>query len=106
MKGSLACDHPGCHCSDDSPSPRRIGYIKDVILARSLDDAVFAALSSMVMLNNVEVVSCLTEDPVFLPELFARLRKVSPAEPQWRELVAFLQVGFSPVLFDRCSLFL
>jgi hypothetical protein len=37
----------------------RIGYIKDVILPRVLDDTTFATLSSLMMFNNVEVLMCL-----------------------------------------------
>lgn len=33
----------------------RIGYLKDVVLARVLDDATFSTLSSLVLFNNVEV---------------------------------------------------
>lgn len=32
-----------------------IGYVKDVILPRLLDDATLATLSSLMMFNNVEV---------------------------------------------------
>ena len=70
---------------------RRIGYIKDVILARTLDDAVFASLSSLVLLNNIEVVSALMADDAFVAELFDRLRALQPSEGGWRDLVAFLQ---------------
>lgn len=37
----------------------RIGYLKDVVLARVLDDATFNTLSSLVLFNNVEVVLAL-----------------------------------------------
>ena len=33
----------------------RYGYIKDVILPRTLDDATFATISSLMLFNNVEV---------------------------------------------------
>ncbi|CAG9464867.1 unnamed protein product [Pedinophyceae sp. YPF-701] len=69
----------------------RIGYIKDVILPRALDDAVFASLSSLILFNNVEVVTALAEDSNFLPELFERLKSVDKASPEWEDLVAFLQ---------------
>ena len=37
----------------------RIGYIKDVILPRVLDDATFATLASLMLFNNVEVLMAL-----------------------------------------------
>ena len=45
----------------------RMGYVKDVVLPRSLDDNGFTALSSLMLLNNVEVVTslqsvCYSED--------------------------------------------
>jgi len=33
----------------------RIGYVKDVVLPRLLDDATFATLSSIMVFNNVDV---------------------------------------------------
>eukprot|EP00897_Mesotaenium_endlicherianum_P000812 jgi/Mesen1/10731/ME000090S10192 len=69
----------------------KIGYIKDVILPRALDDQTFGTLSSLMLFNNVEVVSGLQNDRPFIMELFSRLRTRSPAEPQWRDLVFFLQ---------------
>ena len=39
----------------------RMGYVKDVVLPRSLDDNGFTALSSLMLLNNVEVVTSLQQ---------------------------------------------
>lgn len=69
----------------------RIGYLKDVILPRVLDDATFGTLTSIMLFNNVEVVLALQADPTFLKELFARLRKTPRTEPEWDDLVGFLQ---------------
>jgi protein phosphatase-4 regulatory subunit 3 len=69
----------------------RIGYLKDVILPRVLDDATFGTLTSIMLFNNVEVVLALQQDPTFLKELFARLRKTPRTEPEWEDLVGFLQ---------------
>ena len=52
----------------------RIGYLKDVILPRVLDDATFGTLTSIMLFNNVEVVLALQQDPAFLKELFNRLK--------------------------------
>lgn len=69
----------------------RIGYIKDVILPRVLDDTTFATLSSLMMFNNVEVLMCLQADERFMQELFTRLKNTSPTASEWRDLVSFLQ---------------
>lgn len=46
----------------------RMGYVKDAILPRALDDATFATLSSLMLFNNVEVPSavCLSSASVWL----------------------------------------
>lgn len=47
----------------------RIQYLKDVILPRSLDDATYATLASLMLFNNVEVLMALQQDPTFLPKV-------------------------------------
>lgn len=79
----------------------RIGYLKDVILARVLDDATFNTLSSLMLFNNVEVALALQSDPAFFRELFARLRAHDPTTPEWADLIAFLQVCFSSLDYFR-----
>lgn len=58
---------------------------------RSLDDATYATLSSLVLFNNVEVVTQLAQDPDFLARLFQELSRAQPADSSWGDLVAFLQ---------------
>ncbi|KAL4418834.1 hypothetical protein ABPG77_004074 [Micractinium sp. CCAP 211/92] len=69
----------------------RMGYLKDVVLPRVLDDATFATLSSLMLFNNIEVLMALYQDRDFFPELFRRLKQASPDSEEWRDLVAFLQ---------------
>ncbi|KAL6746889.1 component of IIS longevity pathway SMK-1-domain-containing protein [Haematococcus lacustris] len=69
----------------------RIQYIKDVILPRALDDATYATLSSLVVFNNMEVVTSLAQDPHFLAKLFTALQAADPLQSDWADLVAFLQ---------------
>ncbi|KAG8499564.1 hypothetical protein CXB51_006159 [Gossypium anomalum] len=52
----------------------RVGYLKDVVLARVLDEATVASLNSMIHSNNAIVISLLKDDSTFIQELFARLR--------------------------------
>ena len=56
------------------PPHHSMGYLKDAVLPRVLDDAAFATLSSLMLFNNVEVLVALHSDRDFLPELFRRLR--------------------------------
>lgn len=42
--------------------------------------------------TTLQVVTALTSDAHFLPELFLRLEKHTPDDLEWRDLVAFLQV--------------
>ena len=45
----------------------RMGYVKDVILPRALDDGTFATLSSLMMFNNIEVTPCPARVPLQQP---------------------------------------
>lgn len=69
----------------------RMGFVKDCVLPRSLDDATFATLSSLQLFNNVEVLLALHADPGFFPDLFRRLKETTPGSSSWRDLVGFLQ---------------
>ncbi|XP_059287856.1 uncharacterized protein LOC132041097 [Lycium ferocissimum] len=66
----------------------RVGYLKDVILPRVLDDATVANLNSMVHSNNAVVVSLLKDDSTFIQDLFGKL-KLQSAESK-KNLVHFL----------------
>lgn len=69
----------------------RMGYIKDVILPRVLDDQTFAALQSVMLFNNVEILTKLQHDPSFFPDLFNKLRTTPPKAEGCSDLVKFLQ---------------
>lgn len=68
----------------------RVGYLKDVILPRVLDEAVVANLNSIIHSNNATVVSLLKEDNAFIQELFARLKSSSTSAESKKNLVLFL----------------
>nr|XP_043609693.1 serine/threonine-protein phosphatase 4 regulatory subunit 3-like [Erigeron canadensis] len=69
----------------------RIGYLKDVVLPRVLDDATVASLNSMIHSNNGMVVTLLKDDSTFIKELFARLKSPTTSPDSKRNLVFFLQ---------------
>ncbi|XAR57016.1 hypothetical protein NMG60_11025014 [Bertholletia excelsa] len=68
----------------------KIGYLKDVVLPRLLDDATVASLNSIIHSNNAIVVSLLKEDSIFIQELFARLRSPTTSAESMKDLVLFL----------------
>ncbi|CAM0881167.1 unnamed protein product [Alopecurus aequalis] len=68
----------------------RIGYLKDVILPRILDDATMASLNTMIHTNNAAVISLLKDDACFIQELFSRMRSPNISLESKRELVRFL----------------
>ncbi|CAL4950009.1 unnamed protein product [Urochloa decumbens] len=68
----------------------RIGYLKDVILPRILDDATLASLNTMIHTNNASVISLLKDDAHFIRQLFARMRSSDISMESKRELVLFL----------------
>ncbi|CAN6818331.1 unnamed protein product [Brassica oleracea] len=68
----------------------RIGYLKDVVLGRVLDDAIVANLNSVIHANNAIVVSLLKDDSTFIQELFARFRSPSTSMESKKNLVYFL----------------
>ncbi len=69
----------------------RMGYVKDVVLPRALDDSTFATLSSLQMFNQVEVLVALQTDSEFFPELFHALHTLDSSAPEWSDLVGYLQ---------------
>ncbi|CAL5393420.1 unnamed protein product [Camellia sinensis] len=79
----------------------RVGYLKDVILPRVLDDATLANLNSIIHSNNAMVVSWLKDDNTFIQELFARLRLSTTSAESKKNLVISEQILF---LHEFCSL--
>ncbi|XP_038991557.1 serine/threonine-protein phosphatase 4 regulatory subunit 3B-like isoform X2 [Hibiscus syriacus] len=69
----------------------RVGYLKDVVLARVLDEATVASLNSIIHSNNAMVISLLKDDSNFIQELFARLRLPTTSAESKKKLVYFLR---------------
>ncbi|XP_057429694.1 uncharacterized protein LOC130722858 [Lotus japonicus] len=68
----------------------RIGFLKDVVLARVLDEATAANLNSIIHGNNATVVSLLKDDNTFIQELFARLKSPTTSPESKKNMVHFL----------------
>ncbi|KAJ8560458.1 hypothetical protein K7X08_022318 [Anisodus acutangulus] len=69
----------------------RVGYLKDVILPRVLDDPTVANLNTIIHSNNAVVVSLLKDDSTFIQELFGKLKLTSSSAESKKNLVHFLQ---------------
>ncbi|XP_057785610.1 uncharacterized protein LOC131003146 isoform X2 [Salvia miltiorrhiza] len=69
----------------------RVGYLKDVILPRALDEAIVGNLNSIIHSNNAIIVSLLKDDNTFIKELFARLKVPTISVESKRTLVDFLR---------------
>ncbi|KAK3137457.1 hypothetical protein QOZ80_5BG0452470 [Eleusine coracana subsp. coracana] len=68
----------------------RIGYIKDVILPRALDDATLASLNSIIRANNAIVTRVLKDDASFIHELMTRMKSPNISAESKSKLVLFL----------------
>ncbi|KAL5140909.1 Serine/threonine-protein phosphatase 4 regulatory subunit 3 [Glycine soja] len=68
----------------------RVGFLKDVVLARVLDEATVANLNSIIHANNAIVVSLLKDDSTFIQELFARLKSPTTSPESKKNMVRFL----------------
>ncbi|OAA60765.1 suppressor of Mek1 [Cordyceps fumosorosea ARSEF 2679] len=69
----------------------RLQYLKDVVLARILDDPTFSVLNSLIFFNQVDILQHLQSNTEFLNELFAIFTAVPPDYRKKKEAVLFIQ---------------
>ncbi|CAJ1940879.1 unnamed protein product [Sphenostylis stenocarpa] len=69
----------------------RVGFLKDVVLARLLDEGVGANLNAIIHSNNAYVVSLLKDDSTFIQELFARLKSPTTSQESKKNLVSHVE---------------
>ncbi|RUS19445.1 component of IIS longevity pathway SMK-1-domain-containing protein [Endogone sp. FLAS-F59071] len=69
----------------------RLQYLKDVVLARTLEDSTFAVLNSLIFFNHVDIVNHLQHDAEFLKELFSILDNKAESLQRKRDVVLFVQ---------------
>lgn len=85
------------HIEDDQIRRRihqtyRLQYMKDVVLARILDDPTFSVLNSMIFFNQVEIVQHLQNNSAFLRDLFTIFSPDGTADPiKKKQAVLFIQ---------------
>jgi protein phosphatase-4 regulatory subunit 3 len=69
----------------------RLQYLKDVVLARILDDPTFSVLNSLIFFNQVDIVQHLQTNPAFLKELFGIFGPQETDQERRKEAVLFIQ---------------
>lgn len=69
----------------------RLQYLKDVVLARILDDPTFGVLNSLIFFNQVDIVQHLQNNTLFLKELFAIFSPDNTDIKRKEQAVHFLQ---------------
>lgn len=69
----------------------RLQYLKDVVLARILDDPTFSVLNSLIFFNQVDIVQHLHGNAAFLKELFGIFARPETEQEQKKEAVLFIQ---------------
>ncbi|KAG5981497.1 hypothetical protein E4U55_002874 [Claviceps digitariae] len=69
----------------------RLQYLKDVVLARILDDPTFSVLNSLIFFNQVDIVQHLQSNQSFLSELFGVFNVRCRDDKKKREAVLFIQ---------------
>jgi protein phosphatase-4 regulatory subunit 3 len=69
----------------------RLQYLKDVVLARILDDPTFSVLNGLIFFNQVEIVQHLQTNAPFLKELFGVFGPAETDQERKKEAVLFIQ---------------
>ncbi|KAK4152515.1 hypothetical protein C8A00DRAFT_34816 [Chaetomidium leptoderma] len=69
----------------------RLQYLKDVVLARILDDPTFSVLNSLIFFNQVDIVQHLHTTPGFMHDLFAIFHDPHEDAVRKKEAVLFIQ---------------
>lgn len=69
----------------------RLLYLKDVVLARILDDPTFSVLNSLIFFNQVDIVSHLQSNTPFLEELFGLIDSPNASAKRKKDAIDFIQ---------------
>lgn len=69
----------------------RLQYLKDVVLARILDDPTFSVLNGLIFFNQVEIVTHLQNNEPFLKELFGIFAEEQADPRRRKDAVLFIQ---------------
>jgi hypothetical protein len=70
----------------------RLGYVKDAVLPRALDDMTMAALHSMMMFNYMDILQSLSALPDYFAQIFRKIRACGRDSEDMELIVTYLQV--------------
>ncbi|KAI8800995.1 component of IIS longevity pathway SMK-1-domain-containing protein [Cladochytrium replicatum] len=68
----------------------RVQFLKDVVLARHLDDSTFSTLNWLVIRNEIDLVAHFQQDHTYLNSLFSLLSSASTTSSQKSDAIKFL----------------
>ncbi|KAL2917929.1 Platinum sensitivity protein [Polyrhizophydium stewartii] len=68
----------------------RVQYLKDVVLARVLDDQTFSALNAITFFNYTEIVETFRSDNEYLSDLFELLSNENESREKKKDVILFL----------------
>ena len=82
----------------------RLQYLKDVVLARILDDPTFNVLNGLIFFHQVDIVQHIQCNTPFLKELFSILSSSDASPQQKKDVVLFVQqaCGIAKTLQAEC----
>ncbi|EME45032.1 hypothetical protein DOTSEDRAFT_70917 [Dothistroma septosporum NZE10] len=69
----------------------RLLYLKDVVLARILDDPTFSVLNSLIFFHQVDIVNHIQSNPHFLQQLFSIFEDAEAEARRKKDAVLFIQ---------------
>ena len=69
----------------------RLTYLKDVVLARILDDPTFSVLNSLIFFNQVDIIQHLQRNDAYLEELFGIVDSPDSSFEKKKDAVGFIQ---------------
>jgi len=68
----------------------RLQYLKDVALARTLDEPTFATINSLIFVNNIQIITELAGNEDVMIALFAKMKSSDTMLPQLKDHLSFL----------------
>src|SRR5690606_34151880 len=69
----------------------RLQYLKDVVLARIIDDPTYTVLGSLIFFNQVEIMQHVRDNSAFLNELFGIFKTPNQEAKRKKDAVLFIQ---------------
>lgn len=68
----------------------RVQYLKDVVIARLMDDGIFSTFNSIIFYNHLEILTYISQEHTFLGQLFDSFNSDSSSLEQKRDVILFL----------------